>query len=163
MKDQRSSESSSFEERMAVVSVTWRRTLDNIPTLIGRLAYMSSLRTGDAGRYQHYGISQRVGDDGTHQLLSQSHIDVFRAWLELELEPQKRDVEQHLFENGDPFWGGGQEGAKALASWIALEPWAGWLPESSRDIERELFRDDMKLVLELLRREVGVARRDPDL
>lgn len=141
--------------RVAAVEETWRRTLDGIPTLIGRLVYLSSLRTGDAGLYQHYGLSQRLGEQETSAMLGRSHVEAFQSWLSLDLEAQKRQVEEYLF-------GGEGNGAKALASWIALEPWALWIPETSRDVERELYRGDMGIVLELLRREAGVDRRDPD-
>lgn len=151
------------EQRMAVVRTSWQRTLSEIPTLLGRLAYLSSLRTGEAGRYEHYGIAQRLGADDTHEFLRDCHVEVFQECLALDLRGRKRDVENYLFENGDMFWGDGGEGPKALASFISLEPWAAWLPESSRDVERNLFREDMKFLLELLRREAGVAPRDPDL
>lgn len=143
------------DQKRAVVESIWRRTLEGVPTLIGRLAYMSSLRTGTAGRYQHYGIAQRLGEDGTNALLSQSHIGLFREWLSLELRAQKRDVAQYL--DGED-----ADAATVLVSWIALEPWYAWIPESSRDIERELYRGDMAIVLDLLRSEAGVGRRDPD-
>lgn len=141
--------------RIAAIEETWRRTLDGIPTLIGQLSYLSSLRTGDTGLYQHYGLAQRLGDQETSAMLGRSHIAVFRTWLGLNIEGQKREVERHLF-------GGEGDGAKALTSWIALEPWAVWIPETSRDVERELYRGDMGIVLELIRREAGVDRRDPD-
>jgi hypothetical protein len=148
--------------KFAVVAKDWRRTLEAIPTLFGRLAYMASLRTGEAGRYQHYGIAQRLGEDGAHELLAESHNEIFRAWLELELEPQKQEVERYIFE-GSGFGESTQGRARTLASMIALAPWAVWIPEGSRDAERELYRGDLDVVFELLRREAGVARRDPDL
>src|SRR3954447_10386584 len=144
-----------LEGRIAAAEETWRRTLEGIPTVIGRLAYLSSLRSGDAGVYQHYGLAQRLGDDETNALLGPSHIEAFRNWLSLDLEGQKREVERYLFESES-------DGAKALMSWIALEPWAMWVPEASRAVERELYRGDIGIVLELLRRQLRVARRDPD-
>ena len=144
------------DPRIAAVEETWRRTLEGVPTLIGRLSYLSSLRAGDAGTYQHYGIAQRIGEHETSALIGRSHVDAFRSWLQLDLREQKREVEQYLF-TGE---GGGAEG---LASWLALQAWLLWIPADSRDVERELYRGDMMIVLELLRREAGVDRRDPDL
>ena len=144
------------DSRLAAVQETWRRTLEGIPTLIGRLSYLASLRTGEASAYQHYGLAQRLGEDGTHDMLSRSHVEVFREWLNLSLRDQKQDVGRYLFQ-------GEGDGAKTLASWIALEAWAGWVPANSRDVERELYRGDMTVLLELLRREAAVDRRDPDL
>jgi hypothetical protein len=149
------------EQRVAVVAKEWRRAIEAIPTVFGRLAYMASLRTGDAGRYQHYGIAQRLGEEGAHEFLCQSHKEIFRDWLALELEPQKREVERYVFDA--PQSESPADRGKALASLIALAPWLVWIPEDSRDAERELYRNDLGLVLELIRREAGVARRDPDL
>ncbi len=89
-------------------------------------------------------------------MLGNSHVRVFREWLALPLTQQKQDVGRYLFE-------GEGDGASSLASWIALEPWAAWFPLASRNVERELYRGDMTIVLELLRREASVDRRDPDL
>lgn len=142
--------------RLAAVEESWRRTLEGIPTLIGKLTYLASLRTGEAAQYQHYGLAQRLGDEDTHAMLSNSHVQVFREWLGLHLTEQKQDVGRYLFE-------GQGDGGSLLASWIALEPWAAWFPRDSRDVERELYRTDMIMLLELLRREASVDRRDPDL
>lgn len=142
--------------RLAAVEESWRRTLEGIPMLIGKLAYLASLRTGEAAGYQHYGLAQRLGEDGTHTMLGNSHVQVFREWLGLNLTQQKQDVGRYLFE-------GQGDGGSLLASWIALEPWAAWFPRDSRDVERELYRTDMIMLLELLRREASVDRRDPDL
>lgn len=142
--------------RLAAVEHSWRQTLEGTPTQIGKLAYLASLRTGQAAQYQHYGLAQRLGEDGTSAMLSNSHVRVFREWLALPLTQQKQDVGRYLFE-------GEGDGASSLASWIALEPWAAWFPLASRDVERELYRGDMTIVLELLRREASVDRRDPDL
>jgi hypothetical protein len=149
------------EQRVAVVAKDWRRAIEAIPTVFGRLAYLASLRTGEAGRYEHYGIAQRLGEEGAHEFLRRSHNEIFREWLALELEPQKREVQRYVFESQQGASAGDR--AKALASLIALSPWLVWIPEDSRDAERALYRNDMEIVLELIRREAGVARRDPDL
>ncbi len=143
------------DSRLAAVRESWRRTLDGIPTLIGRLAYLASLRTGEASSYQHYGIAQRLGEAGTDEMLGECHVEIFRAWLNLSLSQQKQEVGRYLFE-------GEGDGTSTLGAWIALEPWSGWVPRNSRDVERELYRGDMTVVLELLRREAAVDRRDPD-
>ena len=43
--------------RLAAVEHSWRQTLEGIPTQIGKLAYLASLRTGQAAQYQHYGLA----------------------------------------------------------------------------------------------------------
>ena len=52
--------------REAAAADSWQRTLAAIPTLIGRVAYLSSLRNVHTGTYEHFGLAQRVGEaEGT--------------------------------------------------------------------------------------------------
>ena len=39
----------------------WRNTLSQIPTLFGRLVYLSSLRDSNSGAYEHYGLAKVFG------------------------------------------------------------------------------------------------------
>jgi hypothetical protein len=139
----------------AAITESWRRTLAGIPTLIGRVAYLASLRNANTGVYEHFGISQRIGEDDADRVLRQSHMAVFQEWLCYGLENQKEELEEYLSGlNGDR--------REIMANWITLEPYGTWVPAESRDVERKLFHDDLSVVLEILRTEYGVASRDPD-
>jgi hypothetical protein len=139
----------------AAISDSWRRTLSGIPTLIGRVAYLASLRNANTGIYEHFGISQRIGEDQADKVLRRSHMAVFQEWLCFGLESQKEELEEYLSGlNGDR--------REIMANWITLEPYVSWVPAESRDVERKLFQDDLGVVLEILRAEYGVASRDPD-
>jgi len=139
----------------AAISESWRRTLSGIPTLIGRVAYLASLRNANTGTYEHFGISQRIGEDEADRVLRRSHMAVFQEWLCHGLGSQKEELEEYLSGlNGDR--------REIMANWITLEPYGAWVPAESRDVERKLFHDDLGVVLEILRTEYGVASRDPD-
>jgi hypothetical protein len=139
-----------------VVAESWQRTLTGIPTLLGRLAYLASLRNSNSGGYEHFGLSQRIGPEEADLLLRRSHLQVFQEWLCFGLERQKQELEEYFSE---------LEGQKRdiLATWLSLEPYAVWVPADSRDVERRLFYSDLAAVLDLIRNECGVASRDPDL
>ena len=134
---------------------SWRRTLAGVPTVIGRIAYLASLRNMHTGHYEHVGLSQRIGDDGADRLIRRSHTDVFQEWLCFGLERQKQELEEYL---------SGLDGNKPeiISGWLAVEPWNNWVPGDSRDVERKLFSADLAVILELIRAETGVASRDPD-
>ncbi len=139
----------------AAISDSWRRTLSGIPTLIGRVAYLASLRNANTGVYEHFGISQRIGEEEADRVLRRSHMAVFQEWLCYGLGSQKEELEEYLSGlNGDR--------REIMANWITLEPYGTWVPAESRDVERKLFHDDLGVVLEILRTEYGVASRDPD-
>ena len=141
--------------REAVVAESWQRTLTEIPTVIGRVAYLSSLRNVNTGTYEHFGLAQRIGESEADRLLRRSHMGAFQEWLCFGLERQKEELEEH-------FSGLDGDRREIVANWLTLEPFGGWVPGESRDVERKLFYADLAIVLELIRTEYGVASRDPD-
>jgi hypothetical protein len=144
-----------MSHRRDALAESWHRTLTAIPTVLGRLAYMASLRNLNIGTYEHFGLAQRMGEPDADRLLRFSHLEVFQEWLCFGLERQKRELEKYFSEQpGDK--------REILANWLSLEPYAVWVPAESRDVERRLFYTDLRVVLELIRTEYGVASRDPD-
>lgn len=141
--------------REAAIAESWQRTLSGIPTTIGRLAYLASLRNANTGAYEHFGLMQRIGEGEVDRLLRRSHTNVFQEWLCFGLERQKAELEEYL---------SGLEGDRReiVANWLTIEPFGSWVPSDSRDVERKLFYADLSVVLELIRTEYGVSSRDPD-
>ena len=142
--------------RESILSDSWQRTLAGIPTFPGRLAYLASLRNVHSGVYEHFGLSQRVGEGEVDRLLRRSHVDVFQEWLCFGLERQKRELE-------DYFEGLPGDKREIIAAWLSLEPYGAWVPADSRDVERKLYYTDLSVILDLVRTEYGVSCRDPDL
>jgi len=142
-------------DRQAVLAESWRRTLGGIGTVLGRLAYLASLRNVNTGTYEHFGLADRVGASEVDTLIRRSHLEVFRQWLCFNLERQKGELEDYFASlEGDR--------REILSNWLVLAPYATWVPAESRDVERKLFYTDLEMVLELIRSESGVASRDPD-
>lgn len=143
-------------DRKAILEESWRRTVTTVPTLLGRLAYLSSLRNGNSGTYEHFGLAEKAGPAEADRLIRRSHLDVFQQWLCFSLERQKEELETYFSSlEGDR--------REILSNWLVLGPYAAWVPAESRDVERKLFYSDLEMVLELIRSETGVASRDPDL
>jgi len=132
----------------------WRNTLSQIPTLFGRLVYLSSLRDSNSGSYEHYGLAQVFGAREADRTLRQSHTQAFASWLNLNLEQQKSDLEDYL--------AGLEEDIDAiLANWIRLAPYRNLIPARAREVERQLYLTDLEVVLELLKFDHDVASPDP--
>jgi hypothetical protein len=142
--------------RQANLQESWRRTIGGISTLLGRLAYLASLRNVNTGFYEHFGLAERVGATEVDNLIRRSHLETFQQCLCFNLERQKEELEAYF---------SGLEGDRReiLSNWLVLGPYAAWVPAESRDVERKLFYTDLEMVLELIRTESGVASRDPDL
>jgi hypothetical protein len=143
-------------DRQAVLEESWRRTVGRIGTLLGRLAYLASLRNANTGIYEHFGLAEKIGAHEADRLIHRSHLEVFQQWLCFGLERQKAELEAYFAGlEGDP--------REILSNWLVLGPYAAWVPAESRDVERKLFYTDLEMVLEMIRGESGVASRDPDL
>lgn len=132
-----------------------RHTLARIPTLFGRLVYLSSLRNQHTGFYEHGALAQMFGEEQASETLRRSHCQVFQDWLCLTLEQQKTDLQEYLAElPGDA--------AAVLAEWRNSEPHHKLAPASVQEVERRLYLTDLETVLELLRREFAASSPDRD-
>jgi hypothetical protein len=133
----------------------WRHTLSQIDTVFGRLEYLSSLRNPHTGKYEHYGLEQRLGAENSQNTLLQSHEAAFADWVSFSLDAQKRELVAYLSKREET-------SEEIIRSWLRVKPFATWIPAATRSAERALFLSDLDVVLELLRRERGVALLDPD-
>lgn len=133
----------------------WRRTLSQIPTLFGRLVYLSALRDSNTGRYDHFGLSQSFGEIESDRVLRESHEQVFSEWLYLTLEMQQADLDLYLSGlDGDH--------ATVLETWIRLAPYRYLPPSSAREVEKRLYIADLEALLSVLWNRHGIKTGDPD-
>jgi hypothetical protein len=141
-------------ERSAA-SDLWRNTLSQIPTVFGRLIYLSSLRGNDTGAYEHHGLAMIFGHKDADSALRRSHEDAFAEWLTFSLEQQKADLDLYLAALT-------ARRKTVIETWLRLTPYRNLIPVSARSAERGLFLSDFETLLEILRSEYGVAAPDPD-
>lgn len=133
----------------------WRNTLSQIPSVFGRLVYLSSLRNPNSARYGHHGLALIFSEDEANRALRKSHNKTFSEWLSFDLEHQKADLDVYLSELFE-----GKEAV--LKAWTSLSPYRNFVPNSAKAIERRLYLADLQAILELLRNEYGVGGPDPD-
>lgn len=136
-------------ERSASASL-WLRTLAQIPSLFGRLAYLSSLRDSNSDTYQHHGLSMVFGEEEADQALRESHEKVFREWLQYGLEQQKADLDLYLSTLDTPK-------RLLLESWQRLAPYRNLTPSRAESAQTALYLADLEALLWLLRNEYGAA------
>jgi hypothetical protein len=120
----------------------WRRTLLQIPTRFGRLAFLSGLRDCASGRYMHPPLIQIVGREVADRTLCHSHHQVFSEWIALSLSEQKEDLQEYL--------GNSQAGSEVTS-------YRDFAPAAAHDVERLLYLTDLETLLLLLRFEHDAA------
>ena len=133
----------------------WKHTLSQIPTLCGRLVYLSSLRDPNSGAYRHHGLAAAFGRDGSARALKQSHEHAFLDWLGLPIKAKADDVRAYLkgLEDG---------GAEVAAHWLRSGQSRNLVPESSLAAQREHFERDLETLLDVFRNDPALLRRSPD-
>src|SRR5579862_6299956 len=133
----------------SAASDLWRNTLSQIPSVIGRMVYLASLRDPNSGRYEHHGLALVFGDNDANKTLKKSHTHVFREWLTFNLEQQQADLELYL---------SGLEGEKRtiLANWLELAPYRNFIPITARPVEKRFYLADIKALLKVMGNAHGV-------
>ena len=142
------------QERSKAIQDLWTRTLAQVPTTFGRIAYLSSVRNPNTGRYEHFGLAQIYSDEEADEALRVSHAQMFSEWLNYPLAQQKDDLERYLLSlEGDR--------ETVLGAWLTLKPYRNLLPAEVTEAEERLFMTDLELILELLRNEFSLSSKTP--
>jgi hypothetical protein len=128
----------------------WERTVSQIPTTFGRIAYLASLRNANSGRYQHFGLARIYSDQEADRVLRLCHREVFADWLSFSLLQQRCDLEAYLNSIED-------DRKTVLATWLDLSPYRGLIPADATPAERRLYLSDLELILDLLRNELSLS------
>ncbi len=76
-------------------------TLAAVCGLLGKLAYLASLRRGQAG-YEHWGIEEVHGREAAQRALRMAHREVVSSVLRMPLRLLVEDVEQSCGQRGVP-------------------------------------------------------------
>lgn len=132
----------------------WRNTLSQIPSVFGRLVYLSSLRNLNSGRYEHHGLSQVFGEEESSKALKKSHAQAFAEWLSFNIEQQKADLDLYLAAIAE-------DKKTVLETWMRLTPYANLVPNSVKGVEKRLYLADLEAILKLLTNEYDVYGRGP--
>jgi hypothetical protein len=115
----------------------WRRTLSQIPTVFGRLVYLSSLRDTATNRYLHASLTPLLGVEDADRTLCHCHHQVFSQWIGFSLAEQKADLDGYARDmGGHKHW---------------LQQYRHLVPPRARDVERQLYLTDLGTLVELLR------------
>ena len=141
--DQLDGEVFSDASQEKIMDDVWRRTVSAIPSEIGKLAYLASLRDLNSGQYHHYGLEAVYSPEDCDDAFRATHTKVFYEWLQRPLADQKDDLE-HYFRTVE-----GQT-ETILENWRSLEPYRSFLPLEVDAAARQLFFEDLALIIDLM-------------
>lgn len=125
----------------------WERTLNQIETRVGRLAYLSRLRNAESDRYEHHGLIAVFGADAAEEALRRSHQEVLVGLLNLSILDQKDDVLKYI--QSLP-----QSPRRLLANWKRNKGYERLLPNSASVAQKELFEGNIRLIIQHLKVEL---------
>jgi len=116
------------------------RSVEQIPTIFGRLVYLAALRSRDTGAYHHPVLSHVIGASELDSHLRRSHLQVFYQWLDLNLAQQRGDLVRYLGIDG-------AEDEEHLRRLRDTNAFAAVMPEQCAPHEHDLFLQNLALVI----------------
>jgi hypothetical protein len=131
----------------------WRNSLSRIPTVFGKLVYLSSLRSPVTGKYEHNGLELMFGEAEAIRALRRNHVNAFNEWLTFDMMRQKADLDLYLSSMPD-------QKASILENWVSVRTYRTFIPSSAKGVEKRLYIADFETLLALLTNEHGVSAPD---
>ncbi len=129
-----------FQQSRRVIEDFTSRTLAAIPSVFGRLYYVSCLKDSATGRYQHEGLVDVYSENSVQEALEQCHEELFSRILESPLDDQARDLRKCLDSAGDRFW-------TIVESWREDRSFQTMCPEGSPSYLNDLFCSNLGALL----------------
>jgi len=139
-------------ERSAIGDL-WRRTLSQIPTVYGRLAYLASLRDQNSGIYRHHGLAAMFGRDESSRALRESHEETFLEWLNMPMREKKLDLGRHFSGLEDPV-------PVVVEYLLSTGAYRSQPPASALPMEQQLFCADLEALLDTIKGGMSGAGTD---
>ena len=135
-----------FRQNQRVIEDFTLHTLSAIPSGMGRLLHVATLRDVGSGRYCHEGLLELYAEPAVHQALAYCHEELFAKVLETPLAQQIGDLRVCLSAFEGTF-------GEIAERWRELEFYRVLVPLGTPTYLRELFCSNLRVLLELLARE----------
>jgi excisionase family DNA binding protein len=111
-----------------------------LPSVLQQIVELAQLRDPSTGGYAHPSVPSRSRAEEVHDKLRRLHERGFRHWLQMGLKKQKADFDIYASGLRVPQ-------VKVVETWRSLEMYRCLIPASASPAERELFANDMKMLL----------------
>jgi hypothetical protein len=131
-----------FHQNRSVIEDFTSRTLAVIPSVFGRLYYVSSLIDPATGHYSHAGLTEVYSPNSVQAALAQCHEELIARILETPLREQERDLRKCMSSAGDEFW-------DLLEGWRFSRDYQAMCPQELPDYLNALFCSNMGALVEI--------------
>jgi len=122
-----------------------------LPSLYQRLLRLASLRDDLTGRYVDVRFAELYPEAAVHESLAGCHEEILERILEIPLELQERDLQQCLESMPGSF-------VQELQNWRSAEFENRLLPPAAPEYLKQLFRSNLRVLLQLLRDDYPAVR-----
>jgi hypothetical protein len=122
-----------------------------LPSLYQRLLHLASFRDEVTGRYVHSRFAEIYPETAVHESLAACHEEILERILEIPLELQEKDLQQCLESLPGNFF-------QELQNWRNTEFENRLLPHATPEYLKQLFRSNLRVLLQLLRDDCPMAR-----
>jgi hypothetical protein len=132
-----------FHQHRRVIEALTRHSLAAIPTQLGRIAYVASLRDPATGLYRHLDLEAAYPLSSVQDAIAYCHRELFDCLLELPLDEQEKDL-RRFFEgmSGSP-----EQNARR---WLSDESYRPLAPPGEPPYLSDLFQSNLRVVLRLI-------------
>jgi hypothetical protein len=129
----------------------WDERVRSMPSVFGRLAFVSSLRASQDGKYAFGDLEARFGSEASQRALKATHLQTFWEWLEYSLEEKQADLDIYLNSLPD-------HRRQIVESWHSGKPYTFFVPYCATEAELELYSSELDLLFALLACEYGLLQ-----
>jgi hypothetical protein len=136
------------------VSDLWRNTLSGLPSVFGRLVYLTATRSPKSGKYEFHRLAIVYGEAEADQALRRTHLQTFAEWLCLDLGQQKADLDQYLSSCRE------YDRQQAVRQLLRLELEKSLIPTAATPTEVRLYLSEFALLLGVLAKEFQASRAE---
>jgi hypothetical protein len=114
-----------------------------IPSVFGRLYYVSALKDQETGRYEHEGLMDIYSENPVQEALAHCHEELFFRILETPLSEQEDDLCACLGSTGDRF-------GTMVETWRRDRKFRAMCPEGFPSYLTDLFSSNLGVLMEVL-------------
>lgn len=115
-----------------------------LPSLYQRLLHLASSRDERTGRYENARLAGLYPEPALHEALARCHEEILECILETPLVQQEKDLWKCLESLPGGF-------LSELETWQKLEFESRLLPEETPEYLKQLFRSNLRVLLQVLR------------
>ncbi len=132
-----------FAQNQRIIEEFVSQWLVPVPSMLGRLVHVATLRDVYTGRYHHPMLEDAYSEPAVHQALLYCHEELFQRVLETSFEQQEWDLRMCLAGMDAP-------SGEIAQRWLEGEFFRTFVPFGTSANVRDLFCSNLRMILSLI-------------